>query len=188
MGQLWNFLIFTKEKSSVDIQDQHLENIFLNFANFCLNKKHKNCFFPNGIRDHSNSSIPHPQEHLQVELNSIKTNLTETENRLLDSLEGSDRSLTAYKSQMLQQDESIKELTGQLAMWDLKNADFFEEVWIKEDSLYCRENQEKLTILMKNAEISQKEEILRQELRQERDEAQELHERVGLLQRELDKR
>lgn len=41
---------------------------------------------------------------------------------------------------------------------------------------------------MKNAEISQKEEILRQELRQERDEAQELHERVGLLQRELDKR
>ncbi|XP_039439644.1 golgin subfamily A member 1 [Culex pipiens pallens] len=105
-------------------------------------------------------------EHLQVELNSIKTNLTETENRLLDSLEGSDRSLTAYKSQMLQQDESIKELTGQLAI----------------------ENQEKLTILMKNAEISQKEEILRQELRQERDEAQELHERVGLLQRELDKR
>lgn len=54
--------------------------------------------------------------------------------------------------------------------------------------LIFRENQEKLTILMKNAEISQKEEILRQELRQERDEAQELHERVGLLQRELDKR
>uniref|UniRef100_A0A1Q3FL12 Putative omega-crystallin n=1 Tax=Culex tarsalis TaxID=7177 RepID=A0A1Q3FL12_CULTA len=105
-------------------------------------------------------------EHLQVELNGIKTNLTETECRLLDSLEGSDRSLNAYKSQILQQDESIKELTGQLAI----------------------ENQEKLTILMKNAEISQKEEILRQELRQERDEAQELHERVALLQRELDKR
>lgn len=51
-----------------------------------------------------------------------------------------------------------------------------------------REKQEKLSILMKNAEISQKEEILRTELRQEQEESQELHERATLLQRELDKK
>lgn len=51
-----------------------------------------------------------------------------------------------------------------------------------------REKQEKLTILMKNTEISQKEEILRKELRQEQEEAQELHDRASFLQRELDKK
>ncbi|XP_055634707.1 golgin subfamily A member 1 [Toxorhynchites rutilus septentrionalis] len=105
-------------------------------------------------------------EQLQVELNSIKTNLTETEQRLLDSLEVSDRSVNAHKKQILQLEESIRELNGQLAM----------------------EQQEKITILMKNAELSQQEEILRQELRQERDETQEIHERALLLQRDLDKR
>lgn len=41
---------------------------------------------------------------------------------------------------------------------------------------------------MKNAEISQQEEILRQELRHEKEESMELHDRAVMLQRELDKR
>ncbi|XP_065076077.1 golgin subfamily A member 1 [Ochlerotatus camptorhynchus] len=105
-------------------------------------------------------------EQLQLELNSIKTNLTETEQRLLDSLDGSDRSMNSYKSQILQLEDNVRELNGQLSM----------------------EKQEKLSILMKNAEISQKEEILRKELRQEQEEAQDLHDRAALLQRELDKK
>ncbi|XP_062716637.1 golgin subfamily A member 1 [Aedes albopictus] len=105
-------------------------------------------------------------EQLQGEMNNIKTNLTETEQRLLESLEGSDRSMNSYKSQILQLEDSVRALDGQLSM----------------------EKQEKLSILMKNAEISQKEEILRTELRQEQEESQELHERATLLQRELDKK
>ncbi|XP_021704706.1 golgin subfamily A member 1 [Aedes aegypti] len=105
-------------------------------------------------------------EQLQVELNNIRTNLTETEQRLLESLEGSDRSMNSYKSQILQLEDSVRALDGQLSM----------------------EKQEKLTILMKNTEISQKEEILRKELRQEQEEAQELHDRASFLQRELDKK
>lgn len=105
-------------------------------------------------------------EQFQLEMNSIRTNLTETEQRLLDSLDGSDRSINSFKSQILQLEDSIRELNGQLSM----------------------EQQEKLSILMKNAEISQNEEILRKELRQEQEEALELHDRVALLQRELDKK
>lgn len=105
-------------------------------------------------------------EQLQGEMNNIRTNLTETEQRLLESLEGSDRSMNSYKSQILQLEDSVRALDGQLSM----------------------EKQEKLSILMKNAEISQKEEILRTELRQEQEESQELHERATLLQRELDKK
>lgn len=105
-------------------------------------------------------------EQLQMDLNNIRTNLTETEQRLLESLEGSDRSINSYKSQIMQLEDSVRTLDGQLAM----------------------ETQEKLAILMKNAEISQKEEILRKELRQEQEEAQELHDRAALLQRELDKK
>ncbi|XP_062554418.1 golgin subfamily A member 1 [Armigeres subalbatus] len=105
-------------------------------------------------------------EQLQLELNNIRTNLTDTEQRLMDSLEGSDRSMNSYKSQILQLEDSVRTLDGELTM----------------------EKQEKLSILMKNAEISQKEEILRKELRQEQEEAQELHDRATLLQRELDKK
>ncbi|XP_055547752.1 golgin subfamily A member 1 [Wyeomyia smithii] len=105
-------------------------------------------------------------EHLQTDLNSIKINLAETEQRLLDSLEGSDKSLNSYKLQITQLENSVGELSNQLSL----------------------EKQEKIAILMNNAELSQKEEILRQELRQEQDESQELLERTALLQRELDKK
>lgn len=45
-----------------------------------------------------------------------------------------------------------------------------------------------MAVLMKNAEMSQQEEILRQELRHEKDESIELHDRAMMLQHELDKR
>ncbi|XP_058825805.1 golgin subfamily A member 1 [Topomyia yanbarensis] len=105
-------------------------------------------------------------DQLQVDLNGIKSNLTETEQRLLDSLEGSDRSVSGYKKQIAQLEDAVRELNNQLDL----------------------EKQEKITILMKNAEISQAEEILREELHQERVEAQKVHDRLPILQRELDKK
>ncbi|XP_055609734.1 trichohyalin [Uranotaenia lowii] len=105
-------------------------------------------------------------EQLQAELNNIRLNLGDTERRLIDSLEGSDKSTGAYKSQILQLEDDLRRLDTELTL----------------------EKQEKLAILMKNAEFSQREEILKQELRQERDEVHELHDRMALLQRDLDKR
>ncbi|XP_058455236.1 golgin subfamily A member 1 [Malaya genurostris] len=105
-------------------------------------------------------------EQLQVDLNGIKTNLTETEKRLLDSLEGSDRSISSHKQKVVQLEETVRELNNQLSL----------------------EKQEKLSILMKNAEISQTEEMLKQELHQERVMVQEVHDRMTILQRELDKK
>lgn len=48
-----------------------------------------------------------------------------------------------------------------------------------------KERTERVAILLKNAEISQSEEILKQELRHERDEMGELQEQIQLLQTEL---
>ena len=47
------------------------------------------------------------------------------------------------------------------------------------------EKEEKLTALLKNAEISQKEELLKKELRDEQDEANEMHDKNTALQAEL---
>lgn len=47
------------------------------------------------------------------------------------------------------------------------------------------EKEEKLTALLKNAEISQSEELLKKELRQEKDEANDVHERNIQLEAEL---
>lgn len=47
------------------------------------------------------------------------------------------------------------------------------------------EKEEKLTALLKNAEISQSEELLKKELRQEKDEANDVHERNIQLETEL---
>ncbi|XP_058119356.1 golgin subfamily A member 1 [Anopheles ziemanni] len=105
-------------------------------------------------------------EQLQAETSHLRTNLTETEQRLLECLESADRSSGAYQGQLVELENSVRELNHQLA----------------------GEKQEKLAVLMKNAEMSQQEEILRQELRHEKDESIELHDRAMMLQRELDKR
>lgn len=47
------------------------------------------------------------------------------------------------------------------------------------------EKEEKLTALLKNAEISQSEELLKKELRDERDEANEIHEKNSSLEVQL---
>lgn len=47
------------------------------------------------------------------------------------------------------------------------------------------EKEEKLTALLKNAEISQSEELLKKELRAERDEANEIHEKNSALEVQL---
>ncbi|ETN57975.1 omega-crystallin [Anopheles darlingi] len=105
-------------------------------------------------------------EQLQNECTSLRTNLGESEQRLLECLESADRSTGAYQSQLLELERTVHDLNRQLAS----------------------ETQEKVAVLMKNAEISQQEEILRQELRHEKEESMELHDRAVMLQRELDKR
>uniref|UniRef100_A0A2M4ALA6 Putative golgin subfamily protein a member 1 n=1 Tax=Anopheles triannulatus TaxID=58253 RepID=A0A2M4ALA6_9DIPT len=105
-------------------------------------------------------------EQLQNECSSLRTNLGESEQRLLECLESADRSTGAYQSQLLELERTVHDLNRQLAS----------------------ETQEKVAVLMKNAEISQQEEILRQELRHEKEESMELHDRAVMLQRELDKR
>uniref|UniRef100_A0A182SJZ5 GRIP domain-containing protein n=1 Tax=Anopheles maculatus TaxID=74869 RepID=A0A182SJZ5_9DIPT len=105
-------------------------------------------------------------EQLQTECTDLRTNLTESEQRLLECLESADRSTGAYQGQVAELENTARELNRQLAS----------------------ETQEKMAVLMKNAEISQQEEILRQELRHEKDESIELHERAMMLQHELDKR
>lgn len=52
-------------------------------------------------------------------------------------------------------------------------------------TLLDTEKEEKLTALLKNAEISQSEELLKKELRDERDEANELHEKNSALEVQL---
>uniref|UniRef100_A0A182IZS2 GRIP domain-containing protein n=1 Tax=Anopheles atroparvus TaxID=41427 RepID=A0A182IZS2_ANOAO len=105
-------------------------------------------------------------EQLQTETSHLRTSLAGTEQRLLECLESADRSSGAYQGQLADLENSVRELNHQLAS----------------------EQQEKIAVLMKNAEMSQQEEILRQELRHEKDESIELHERALMLQRELDKR
>ncbi|XP_035773083.1 golgin subfamily A member 1-like [Anopheles albimanus] len=105
-------------------------------------------------------------EQLQNECSSLRTNLGESEQRLLECLESADRSTGAYQNQLLELERTVHDLNRQLAS----------------------ETQEKVAVLMKNAEISQQEEILRQELRHEKEESMELHDRAVMLQRELDKR
>ncbi|XP_058057480.1 golgin subfamily A member 1 [Anopheles bellator] len=97
-------------------------------------------------------------EQLQTECGTLRTNLTESEQRLLECLESADR--------LMELESTVGELNRQLG----------------------NEKQEKMAVLMKNAEMSQQEEILRQELRHEKDESIELHDRGVILQRELDKR
>ncbi|XP_050069074.1 golgin subfamily A member 1 isoform X2 [Anopheles maculipalpis] len=105
-------------------------------------------------------------EQLQTECTDLRSNLTESEQRLLECLESADRSTGAYQGQVAELESTARELNRQLAS----------------------ETQEKMAVLMKNAEMSQQEEILRQELRHEKDESIELHERAMMLQHELDKR
>lgn len=50
---------------------------------------------------------------------------------------------------------------------------------------YFREKQEKISALLKNAAISQSEDIFKQELRQERDEIVELTEKLTILQDQI---
>uniref|UniRef100_A0A1S4GDK9 Uncharacterized protein n=1 Tax=Anopheles gambiae TaxID=7165 RepID=A0A1S4GDK9_ANOGA len=105
-------------------------------------------------------------EQLQSECTDLRTNLADSEQRLLECLESADRSTGAYQSQVAELENTVRELNRQLA----------------------GETQEKMAVLMKNAEMSQQEEILRQELRHEKDESIELHDRAMMLQHELDKR
>lgn len=49
-----------------------------------------------------------------------------------------------------------------------------------------KEKSERVTILLKNAELSQNEENLKQDLKQERDEIEELLEQIKTLQRSVD--
>uniref|UniRef100_A0A182VYN3 GRIP domain-containing protein n=1 Tax=Anopheles minimus TaxID=112268 RepID=A0A182VYN3_9DIPT len=105
-------------------------------------------------------------EQLQTECTDLRANLTESEQRLLECLESADRSTGAYQGQVAELENTARELNRQLAS----------------------ETQEKMAVLMKNAEMSQQEEILRQELRHEKDESIELHDRAMMLQHELDKR
>ncbi|XP_053657847.1 golgin subfamily A member 1 [Anopheles marshallii] len=105
-------------------------------------------------------------EQLETECTDLRTNLTESEQRLLECLESADRSTGAYQGQVAELENTARELNRQLAS----------------------ETQEKMAVLMKNAEMSQQEEILRQELRHEKDESIELHDRAIMLQHELDKR
>ncbi|XP_049285157.1 golgin subfamily A member 1 [Anopheles funestus] len=105
-------------------------------------------------------------EQLQTECTDLRSNLTESEQRLLECLESADRSTGAYQGQVAELESTARELNRQLAS----------------------ETQEKMAVLMKNAEMSQQEEILRQELRHEKDESIELHDRAMMLQHELDKR
>uniref|UniRef100_A0A182MUY7 GRIP domain-containing protein n=1 Tax=Anopheles culicifacies TaxID=139723 RepID=A0A182MUY7_9DIPT len=105
-------------------------------------------------------------EQLQTECTDLRANLTESEQRLLECLESADRSTGAYQGQLAELENTTRELNRQLAS----------------------ETQEKMAVLMKNAEMSQQEEILRQELRHEKDESIELHDRAMMLQHELDKR
>uniref|UniRef100_A0A182QPN8 GRIP domain-containing protein n=1 Tax=Anopheles farauti TaxID=69004 RepID=A0A182QPN8_9DIPT len=105
-------------------------------------------------------------EQLQTECTDLRSNLTESEQRLLECLESADRSTGAYQRQVAELENTVRELNRQLAS----------------------ETQEKVAVLMKNAEMSQQEEILRQELRHEKDESLELHDRTMMLQHELDKR
>lgn len=51
--------------------------------------------------------------------------------------------------------------------------------------MLCREKQEKMSALLKNAAISQSEDIFKQELRQERDEIVELTEKLSILQDQI---
>ncbi|XP_052897462.1 golgin subfamily A member 1 [Anopheles moucheti] len=105
-------------------------------------------------------------EQLQTECTDLRTNLADSEKRLLECLESADRSTGAYQGQVAELENTARELNRQLAS----------------------ETQEKMAVLMKNAEMSQQEEILRQELRHEKDESIELHDRAIMLQHELDKR
>uniref|UniRef100_A0A182N6Z8 GRIP domain-containing protein n=1 Tax=Anopheles dirus TaxID=7168 RepID=A0A182N6Z8_9DIPT len=105
-------------------------------------------------------------DQLQTDCADLRTNLTHSEQRLLECLESADRSTGAYQSQVAELENTVRELNRQLAS----------------------ETQEKVAVLMKNAEMSQQEEILRQELRHEKDESIELHDRAMMLQHELDKR
>uniref|UniRef100_A0A182XWA2 GRIP domain-containing protein n=1 Tax=Anopheles stephensi TaxID=30069 RepID=A0A182XWA2_ANOST len=105
-------------------------------------------------------------DQLQTECTDLRTNLTESEQRLLECLESADRATGTYQGQVAELENAARELNRQLAS----------------------ETQEKMAVLMKNAEMSQQEEILRQELRHEKDESIELHERAMMLQHELDKR
>uniref|UniRef100_A0A182PQZ6 GRIP domain-containing protein n=1 Tax=Anopheles epiroticus TaxID=199890 RepID=A0A182PQZ6_9DIPT len=105
-------------------------------------------------------------EQLQSDCTELRTNLTEAEQRLLECLESTDRTTGAYQGQVAELENTVRELNRQLAS----------------------ETQEKMAVLMKNAEMSQQEEILRQELRHEKDESIELHDRAMMLQHELDKR
>lgn len=52
-------------------------------------------------------------------------------------------------------------------------------------TLLDTEKEEKLTALLKNAEISQSEELLKKELRQERDDASDVHEQNKKLENQL---
>ncbi|XP_075168703.1 golgin 97 [Haematobia irritans] len=56
---------------------------------------------------------------------------------------------------------------------------------VENQSLLEAEKEEKLTALLKNAEISQSEELLKKELRQERDDATDVHEQNKILEQQI---
>uniref|UniRef100_W8AZL9 Golgin subfamily A member 1 n=1 Tax=Ceratitis capitata TaxID=7213 RepID=W8AZL9_CERCA len=103
------------------------------------------------------------QETLENETRDLKLRITTADERFSEYATNAEHMAQFHRQEISQLQKQFDEVQNQLES----------------------EREEKLTALLRNAEISQSEEILRKELRIERDEANELHEKNEQLSKEM---
>ncbi|XP_017131950.1 golgin subfamily A member 1 [Drosophila elegans] len=102
-------------------------------------------------------------QNLETEVKDLKTRLTAADDRFTDYASNAEQVAQKLRTQLTEKQEQLDETIMQLEI----------------------EREEKMTAILRNAEIAQSEDILRQQLRLERSDATDLQDRNNQLERDI---